>query len=111
MTNIEWFETARVALGLILLIALIVFAGRLHKLTAMLEINSKRLEETVNRMEAATFVVADNLADSVHRADATNGPEGAAADAALRTGDTAQAIHERQDEASEALRREKGWER
>ena len=50
----------------------------------------------LDRMEHATEVVADNLADSVSRADATVGPDGAAADAALRTGDTAEAIHERQ---------------
>jgi hypothetical protein len=51
---------------------------------------------TLDRMEAETHVVADNLASSVSRADATIGPEGAAADAALRTGDTAAAITERQ---------------
>jgi hypothetical protein len=55
-----------------------------------------RLEATVDRMEKETKVVASNLADSVSRADATIGPEGAAADAALRTGDTAEAIHTRQ---------------
>jgi hypothetical protein len=54
--------------------------------------------EAIDRMEAATHVVADNLADSVSRADATEGPDGAAADAALRTGDTAHAIQVRQDE-------------
>lgn len=52
---------------------------------------------TLDRMETATHVVAENLADSVSRADATEGPDGAAADAALRTGDSAEAIHARQD--------------
>ncbi len=55
------------------------------------------LSETLDRMEHATEVVAGNLAESVSRADATEGPDGAAADAALRTGDSAAAIHERQD--------------
>jgi ABC-type transporter Mla subunit MlaD len=59
----------------------------------------QRMEETVDRMEAASHVVADNLASSVSRADATEGPDGAAADAALRTGDTAEAITQRQDDA------------
>lgn len=58
----------------------------------------RRLEDTVDRMEAATKVVKDNLADAVARADATEGDAGASADAALRTGDTAEAIHERQDD-------------
>jgi hypothetical protein len=55
--------------------------------------------EALTRMEAADGVVAENLASSVSRADATEGPEGAAADAALRTGDSPSAIHERQDAA------------
>lgn len=65
------------------------------------------LVETLDRMEGATVIVqegrdtiAGNLADSVSRADATEGPEGAAADAALRTGDSAEAIHARQDQVS-----------
>ena len=53
--------------------------------------------QTLDRMEAGDQVVAHNLADSVSRADATVGPEGAAADAALRTGDSAEAITERQN--------------
>lgn len=56
----------------------------------------RRLERALARMEAATAVVASDLAESVARADATEGPEGAAADAALRTGDSAEAINERQ---------------
>lgn len=55
--------------------------------------------ETLDRMEMAAHVIADNLADSVSRADATQGPEGAAADAALRTGDTAAEITKRQERA------------
>lgn len=55
--------------------------------------------EALSRIEAGDAVVADNLASSVSRADATEGPEGAAADAALRTGDTAAAITKRQDDA------------
>lgn len=55
------------------------------------------LGHTLDRMESATHVIAENLADSVSRADATEGPEGAAADAALRTGDTSGNIHRRQD--------------
>jgi hypothetical protein len=58
----------------------------------------RRLEKTITRMENATGVVAHDLAESVARADATDGPDGAAADAALRTGDSAAAIHKRQDE-------------
>lgn len=53
---------------------------RLRETTAL-------LVATVQRMERADGVVATNLASSISRADATNGPEGAAADAALRTGD------------------------
>ena len=56
---------------------------------------------SLDRIEAGDLVVADNLASSVHRADATVGPDGAAADAALRTGDTAEAIHRRQDAENE----------
>ncbi len=65
--------------------------------------SKQRIEQgqVLTRMEAATHVVADNLADSVSRADATNGPEGAAADAALRTGDSAAKIIARQDDARE----------
>lgn len=48
----------------------------------------KRLEATVDRMEAATKVVADNLAASINRADhADDAIPGASADAALRTGE------------------------
>ncbi len=91
---------------LILVIALVKFTAVLNEISSRLEREvdrskyaQDRLEATVNRMELATKVVAHNLADSVSRADATDGPEGAAADAALRTGDTAEAIHARQDAA------------
>lgn len=69
-------------------------------LTGLDEAARQRLTQgaTMDRMEAATVVVAENLASSVSRADATEGPEGAAADAALRTGDTAAAITKRQDD-------------
>lgn len=55
--------------------------------------------ETIDRMEAATKVVATDLAASVGRADATHGVPGEAADNALRTGDTAEDITDRQDSA------------
>lgn len=81
-----------IVLDAVLVVALIRFATQLHRLGE----NAARLEATIDRMERATEVVADNLESSVSRADATNGPEGAAADAALRTGDTAAAIRKRQ---------------
>lgn len=90
-----------------LVITMLIFARRFHALSNRLEIQlntdrdqQNRLESTLQRMEAATKVVAENLADSVSRADATEGPDGAAADAALRTGDTAAEIHERQGTTS-----------
>lgn len=45
----------------------------------------RRLEKALARMEAATAVVASDLAESVARADATEGEAGEAADAAART--------------------------
>lgn len=90
----------------IVVVCLIVFARRFHELIEKLErqvttdhVQQDRLEATVDRMEKASHIVADNLADSVSRADATEGPDGAAADAALRTGDSADAIRTRQDDA------------
>lgn len=88
----EFVAFINVILLLVLIVALIRFATQLH----LLGENNARMEATVDRMEAATEVVAENLADSVSRADATLGPEGAAADAALRTGDSATAIKRRQ---------------
>lgn len=81
-------------LVLIVIIVLAKFSTQLHKTTQQMRAmvardaeNVERLEATINRMEAATVVVAHNLADSVSRANATVGPDGAAADAALRTED------------------------
>lgn len=85
-------DIVMIVLLLVLIVTLIRFATQLHRLGE----NNARLEATVDRMESATEVVADNLASSVSRADATDGPEGAAADAALRTGDTPAAIRKRQ---------------
>lgn len=89
----------------ILVIALLKFTAEMRSLTTenrrIAEDAAKnllRLEKTVDRIEATDKVVAGNLADSVSRADATKGPEGAAADAALRTGDTAKKIRKRQAE-------------
>lgn len=47
----------------------------------------RRLEQAVARMEAATKVVAENLASAGQRADASDiaGPPGTAADASART--------------------------
>ncbi len=42
---------------------------------------------TTDRIEAAAVVVAADLAASHDRADAADGPHGAASDAAMRTGD------------------------
>lgn len=88
----EALSVITMILMVILIVALIRFATQLHRLSE----NAARLEATVDRMERATEVVAANLESSVSRADATEGPEGAAADAALRTGDTAAAIRKRQ---------------
>lgn len=86
--------------------ALTAAVDRMERASHVDEDKRQHLTNVVDRMEQATFVVADqrtaikdNLADSVSRADATEGPDGAAADAALRTGDTAQAITDRQDAA------------
>lgn len=57
------------------------------------------LAQQMDAMTIADALVASNLAQSVGRADATEGPDGAAADAALRTGDTAAKITARQDKA------------
>ena len=99
-------EIAVLVVLLALVLALLVFASILRDTAYQLQERraadteaQARLEVTLARMEAATVVVADNLADSVSRADATIGPDGAAADAALRTGDSASAITQRQDEA------------
>lgn len=80
---------------------LIVFTGVLRRF----QTSADRLEAVLSRMETSDATVArgrtliaDNLASSVSRADATVGPEGAAADAALRTGDSAAAIRRRQGE-------------
>ena len=56
----------------------------------------KRLESILDRIQLGDEVVAKGLADSVARADATVGPDGAASDASLRTRDTAEAITKRQ---------------
>lgn len=85
-------DIVMIALLLVLIVTLIRFATQLHRLSE----NNARLEATVDRMERATEVVAENLESSVSRADATVGPDGAAADAALRTGDSAAAIRKRQ---------------
>lgn len=98
-------EIVSPALNIVMVIVLLVFAKRLHGLTSELNENTTRLEATVDRMEAATFVVAENLASSVSRADATEGAEGAAADAALRTGDSAAAIHARQEKHADRVGR------
>ena len=80
----------------VILVVPISLAFGMAGVTAVL----RQMKATLDRMEAATQVVAENLASSVSRADATQGPEGAAADAALRTGDTAAAITRRQRRAS-----------
>lgn len=85
-------DIVMIVLLAVLIVTLIRFATQLHRLSE----NNARLEATVDRMERATEIVAENLESSVARADATEGGEGAAADAALRTGDTAAAIRERQ---------------
>lgn len=85
----------------LLLIAFVFGAIIYAKAVRRMEDAVDRLEAldiggTLERMQQAAELVKDNLAESVSRADATEGPEGAAADAALRTGDTAAAIHQRQ---------------
>lgn len=88
----EIILTINIVLDVIIAVVLVRFATQLHRVSE----NNARLEATVNRMERADEVVASNLESSVSRADATVGPDGAAADAALRTGDTAAAIRKRQ---------------
>lgn len=86
------FVFANVVLDLVLIVVIVKFATQLHKTTQQMNNiisrdleNTKRLEATVDRMEAATKVVAKNLAQSVSRADAAEGEDGSAADAALRS--------------------------
>lgn len=72
-----------VRLLVLLICSLLLFAAGLGLYVRGLA----RLGTTLDRMERAAQVVADNLAASVERANAATGPDGAAADAALRTED------------------------
>lgn len=88
-------EIATILLMAVLVIALIKTTTVLYSVAQQAEeandekrILLNRLEATVNRMEKATKVVAENLASSIDRADhADDAIPGASADAALRTGD------------------------
>lgn len=70
-----------IVLVLILTLALLRFTAELRALST----NNARLEVILMRMERATVVVASDLAHSIQRADNASGPEGSAADAALRS--------------------------
>ena len=93
----------------VLVLTLLIFARRFHSLVNRLEAQlntdrdqQDRLEQSLQRIEEGARVVAENLQASVDRADATDETiPGKSADAALRTGDTAEAIRERQDAANE----------
>ena len=64
----------------------IIYARAIRQLNATVDrLEALHIGGTLTRMEKAAAVVAANLAASVDRANATDGPEGAAADAALRT--------------------------
>lgn len=96
-------QIASIVVLVLLIVALIVFVLAFHRLTNKLTIAANRvlfheinMQKAVQRLEDGAKEVAANLAASVGRADATEGPEGAAADAALRTGDSAEKIHKRQ---------------
>lgn len=79
-----WFAAAYFGRGLARLEQAV---RRLERAAAVVAVNlaQSTLEETVDRMEAATKVVAADLASSIQRADDAEGPDGSAADAALRS--------------------------
>lgn len=89
-TLAPFFLMGLIAVFLVLLLFLRRISYEMHQ-------TLDKLQKTVDAMTKADAKVAVDLANSVSRADATVGPEGAAADAALRTGDTVKAILDRQD--------------